>query len=116
MRWESWLPRLALVVTLAWQVISGNSAGALVAAEGLIVSLVPRLVERLSRTRVPRLVELLFVLGIALQFISESFKLFELFTYWDKIVHPTLIAITALLLVWLLQGYRDAFSKRLPVH
>jgi hypothetical protein len=33
-----------------------------------------------------------FVLGMAFQFISESTKLFELFTYWDKLVHPALIA------------------------
>lgn len=116
MSWESWLPRLALAATIAWQLVGGNTAGALVAGEGVVVSLLPRLIERLSGIRVPRIVELLFVLGIALQFISESFKLFELFTYWDKIVHPTLIALTALLVAWLLLGYRDRFGKNLPIH
>ncbi|HEY3060977.1 MAG TPA: hypothetical protein VGL99_18595, partial [Chloroflexota bacterium] len=71
---------------------------------------------RLSKTEVPRSMEALFVFGIALQFVSESLKLFEQFTYWDKIDHPTLVALTAWLSAWLLLGYRDAFRKRLPVH
>jgi hypothetical protein len=96
--WESWCLRLALLVTGAYQVISGNTTGAMVAGEGLVVSLVPLLVGRLSKTHVPRPLEFAFVLGMALQFISESTKLFELFTYWDKVVHPTLIAQLATLM------------------
>jgi hypothetical protein len=87
-----------------------------VAVEGVLVSLVPPLIVRLSGLRIPRLMELLFVFGITLQFVSESTKLFELFAYWDKIVHPTLVAITAWLGAWLLLGYRDAYHKRLPIH
>ncbi len=116
MRWESWLLRLALAGLAVFQVVTGNPQGALVAAEGAVVSLIPRAVERLSDTRIPRSMEALFVAGIALQFVSESLKLFELFTYWDKIIHPTLVALTAWLSAWLLLGYRDAFHKRLPVH
>jgi hypothetical protein len=113
--WESWLLRLALLATGAYQIVSGNTNGTLVAAEGLIVSLLPRLIERLSKAHVPRPLEFAFVLGMALQFISESTKLFELFTYWDKIVHPTLVALTAMIGGWLLLGYRDAFGKRIPI-
>jgi hypothetical protein len=80
------------------------------------VSFIPPLVQRLSKTHVPRVLEFAFVLGMALQFISESLKLFEIFTYWDKIVHPTLVALTAIIATWLLVGYRDAFDKRLPPH
>ncbi|HEY3063228.1 MAG TPA: hypothetical protein VGL99_30010, partial [Chloroflexota bacterium] len=116
MRWESWLLRLALAGLAIFQVVTGNPQGAFVAAEGAVVALIPRLVERLSKTEVPRSMEALFVFGIALQFVSESLKLFEQFTYWDKIVHPTLVALTAWLSAWLLLGYRDAFRKRLPVH
>jgi len=112
--WESWLLRLALLATAAYQVITGNRAGATVAAEGFVVSLVPLLVGRLSKTHIPRPLEFAFVLGMALQFISESTKLFELFTYWDKLVHPTLVALTAMIGAWLLLGYRDAFGKRMP--
>ncbi|MBV9595754.1 MAG: hypothetical protein JOZ87_02755 [Chloroflexi bacterium] len=64
----------------------------------------------------PRPLEFAFVLGMALQFFSESTKLFELIYYWDKLVHPTLIALTAMIAAWLLLGYRDAFGKRLPIH
>jgi hypothetical protein len=88
----------------------------MVAVEGFLVSLIPLAVARLSRTYVPRPLELAFVFGMALQFASESTKLFELFYYWDKIVHQTLVALTGMLAAWLLLGYRDAFSKRIPIH
>ena len=116
LHWESWLLRLALLGTMAYQITSGNKDGATVAGEGFVVSLVPLLVQRLAGTHVPRPLELAFVLGMALQFISESTKLFELFTYWDKIVHPTLVALTGVIAAWLLLGYRDAFDKRIPLH
>ncbi len=116
LHWESWLLRLALLGTMAYQITSGNKDGATVAAEGFVVSLLPLLVRRLAGTHVPRPLELAFVLGMALQFISESTKLFELFTYWDKIVHPTLVALTGVIAAWLLLGYRDAFDKRVPLH
>jgi hypothetical protein len=107
--WESWLLRLALLATAVYQLISGNIPGAVVASEGFVVALLPLAVARLSKTHVPRPLELAFVLAMALQFISESTKLFELFTYWDKIGHPTLIAVTSMIAAWLLLGYRDAF-------
>ena len=116
LHWESWLLRLALLGTMAYQITSGNKDGATVAGEGFFVSLVPLLVQRLAGTHVPRPLELAFVLGMALQFISESTKLFELFTYWDNIVHPTLVALTGVIAAWLLLGYRDAFEKRIPLH
>ena len=112
---ESWLLRLALLGTTVYQVVTGNKDGAMVAGEGFVVSLLPLLVGRLSKTHVPRPLEFAFVLGMALQFISESTKLFELFTYWDKIVHPTLIALTAMIAGWLLLGYAEAFGKRIPI-
>lgn len=116
MRWEAWLARLVLAGLALFQLASGNPAGALVAVEGVLMTLVPWLIERLSGLRIPRLMELLFVVGITLQFASESTKLFELFAYWDKIVHPTLVALTAWLGAWLLLGYRDAYQRRLPIH
>ena len=116
LHWESWLLRLALLVTAAYQLTAQNTSGALVAGEGFVVSLAPLLVQRLARTRVPRQLEFAYVLGMALQFISESAKLFELFAYWDKIVHPILVAATGMCAAWLLLGYRDAFGKRVPTH
>jgi hypothetical protein len=81
-----------------------------------VVSLIPLAVSRLSGTRVPGPLELAFVFGMALQFASESTKLFEIFYYWDKLVHPTLVALTGMICAWLLLGYRDAYRKRLPLH
>jgi hypothetical protein len=65
---------------------------------------------------VPRVLEFAFVLGMTLQFMSESTKLFEILYYWDKVVHPTLIALTGMICAWLLLGYRDALGKGLPIH
>ena len=80
------------------------------------MSLIPIGIGRLSGTPVPRPLEFAFVLGMTLQFFSESTKLFELFYYWDKLVHPTLIALTGMITAWLLLGYRDAFARRMPIH
>jgi hypothetical protein len=114
--WESWLLRLALLVLAIYQFVTGNRDGTTVAAEGFVVSLLPLAVQRLARTHVPRPLEFAFVLGMALQFVSESTKLFELFTYWDKIVHPTLVALTGMIAAWLLLGFGEAFRKRVPIH
>jgi hypothetical protein len=92
-KWESWALRLLLLAAFGYQLVTGNWAGATVAAEGVVASLMPVAVARASHIRVPRVVEFTGVLAVALQFISESFKLFELLSYWDKLVHPTLRSI-----------------------
>ncbi len=113
MKWESWALRLLLLATFGYQITTGNRAGATVAAEGFVASLIPVAIERLSHIRVPRVVEFTFVLAMALQFISESFKLFELFYYWDKLVHPTLIALASMTATYLILGYRERGDARL---
>lgn len=105
-----------LLATTGYQALSGNQDGAVVAGEGFVVSLAPLAIGRLSQTPVPRPLELAFVFGMALQFVSESTKLFELLYYWDKVVHPTLVALTGMIAVWLLLGYAEAFRKRVPIH
>jgi hypothetical protein len=114
--WESWLLRLLLVGVLIFQLATKNTSGAIVAAEGTAVSLLPMLIWRRRRTPVPRALEFAFVFGMALQFGSESMKLFEVFYYWDKVVHPTLIVLTAMIAGWLLLGYREAYGLRIPTH
>jgi hypothetical protein len=113
LHWESWLLRLVLVGVLALQLTRRNTDGAVVAGEGVAVSLLPLLVQKLSKTHVPRALEFAFTLGMMLQFVSESTKLFEVFYYWDKLVHPTLVALTAMVAAWLLLGYRDAYDARI---
>jgi len=95
LHWESWILRGLVLGAAIFHAASGNAAGGLVAAQGFLLSLLPPLVERLSHVHVPRVVELAFVFGTTLQYLSESLKLFGLLTYWDKIVHPALIALTA---------------------
>ena len=112
---ESWLLRGALLATFAYQLATGNTAGAIVAGQGFIVALVPIAVGKLSKTHVPRPLDAAFTAAMALQYISESTKLFEVFTYWDKIVHPSLVALCAIIAGWLLLGYASAFGKRIPI-
>src|SRR6266699_1394500 len=114
--WEPWLLRLRLAGVPAFQLATGNTGGAIVAGEGVVVSLLPILIERLSHRHVPRGPEFVFVAAITLQFASESTKLFELFYYWDKLVHPTLVALAAMIAGWLLLGYREAFGLRMTTH
>ena len=52
MHWESWLLRLALLGTTVYQIVTGNKDGATVAGEGFVVSMLPLLVRRLSKTHV----------------------------------------------------------------
>lgn len=112
--WASWALRGLLVVILVFQLARGNLGGALVAAEGIAVSLLPLLVSRLSGWHVPRLLDVTFVLAMALQFGSESLKLFELFTYWDKLVHPAEIFLASGIATFLLLGYRRFHRLEIP--
>jgi hypothetical protein len=50
------------------------------------------------------------------QYGSESFKLFELLTYWDKVVHPVEIFLATGVVTYLLLGYRDLHRLDIPDH
>src|SRR5438874_6195576 len=111
--WESWALRALMAAALVYQLATRNLGGATTLAEGVVVSLAPLLVRRFSRTHVPRLIELAFMLAMALQFMSESFKLFEIYYYWDKIVHPAEILLTTFAFALLLLGYVDQYELRM---
>lgn len=112
--WESWALRAVLVAVVAVQAMRGNPEGLKVGLMGFVLTLIPRAVDRLGKHHVPRLLELTFVLAIVLQFASESFKLFELFTYWDKIVHPSEIFLATGVALYLLLGYRHVHDIKMP--
>ena len=114
LHWESWALRALLAGVLAFQFATGNAAGAVVAGIGLALSLVPLAITRFSHFHVPRLLDSAFTLAVALQFVSESFKLFELFTYWDKLVHSAEIFLAAAVAAFLVFGYRDLNHLRVP--
>jgi len=104
--WLSWVLRSLLVVCLVVQFVRGNTGGAIVAVEGLVLSFLPFAITYFSGRHVPKLLETTFQLAIVLQFCSESLKLFELFTYWDKIVHPLEIFLASGVGTYLLFGHR----------
>lgn len=111
---ESVVLRLLLLGVLGYQVVTGHVNGAVVAGIGLVLTLVPAGISHFSGWHVPRVLELTYVLGIALQFVSESFKLFELFTYWDKLVHPAEIFLASGVATFLLLGYRELHELEVP--
>lgn len=112
--WESWVLRALLLGLTVWQLVAGNRDSAVVAGMGLAVTMLPVLVTHFSGWRVPRNLELIFVFGMFLQYTSESLKLFELLTYWDKIVHPTEIFLATGVAVFLLLGYREKHQLDIP--
>jgi hypothetical protein len=112
--WESWLLRALLAGLVVYQLLNGNRNGAQVAGMGLALAFIPPLITRFSRWHVPRPLELTFVLAMFLQFASESLKLFELFPYWDKIVHPTEIFLATGVSTYLLLGYRKRHNLDIP--
>ena len=81
---------------------------------GVVVVMIPVLITHFSGWRVPRNLELIFVFGMVLQYASESLKLFELLTYWDKIVHPTEIFLATGVATFLLLGYRKCHDLDIP--
>jgi hypothetical protein len=111
---QAWALRAVLVVILVFQLVRGYQGGAIVAAEGIVASFVPMLISRLSGLHVPWPLEISFVLAMVLQFGSESLKLFELFTYWDKIVHPLEIFLASGIATYLLLGYRHLHRLKIP--
>jgi hypothetical protein len=112
--WESWALRALLLALTVWQLVTGNRDGATVAGMGLAVSLIPVLITRFSGWHVPRNLELTFVFAMFLQYTSESLKLFELLTYWVKIVHPTEIFLATGVATFLLLGYRECHELDIP--
>lgn len=112
--WEAWALRSVLLVACIYHLATRNVGGAATAGEGFVVTLAPLLVQRLSRTHLPRAAELAFVLTLTLQSTSESFKLFEIYYYWDKICHPAEIFFTVILAAYLLLGYLDTCDIHLP--
>jgi hypothetical protein len=112
--WESWALRVLLVGIVAYHASHGNWNGAIVAGEGILAVMIPLLISRFSGWHVPRLLELTFVLAMVLQFGSESFKLFEIFTYWDKLVHPAEIFLAAGVATFLFLGYRELHRLGIP--
>ncbi len=112
--WESWALRALIAALLLYQLVTGNSGGATVAGLGLALSLIPPLIAHFSHWQVPRELDFIFTLAMFLQFVSESLKLFEIFTYWDKIVHPSEIFLATGVATFLLLGYRHRHQLDIP--
>ncbi len=104
--WTAWLLRGLLLAGVAAHLMVGHQRGALVAGIGFALALVPVVIGRLSGQYVPRTLDLTFALAMALQYLSESFRLFDLIGVWDKLVHFVEIALATNLALFLLLGYR----------
>jgi MFS family permease len=94
--------------------LQGNRDGAVVAGLGFATTLLPLIISHFSKRHVPRLLELTFVAAMFFQYVSESFKLFEIFSYWDKLVHPAEIFLAGAVATYLLLGYRELHELDIP--
>jgi hypothetical protein len=112
-QWELWGLRAVLVAVAVYHLVTGNGKGAFTAGEGFVLSLLPVLIERFGHTRVPRAAALPYVLAITIQFASESFKLYEIYYYWDKFVHPAEVFLATFAFAFLLLGYIDTYELRM---
>jgi hypothetical protein len=112
--WESWGLRALLGAVSLYHLVHGNREGVVVTALGLVVAMVPPIISRYSHWHVPRLFEITFVAAMFLQYVSESFKLFEILSYWDKIVHSAEIFLAGALATYLLLGYREIHELEIP--
>jgi hypothetical protein len=111
---QSWTLRALLAALVLGQLLTGNREGATVASMGLAITLIPPLISRFSGWHVPRQLELTFVAAMVLQYGSESLKLFERFTYWDKLVHPAEIFLATAVVTFLFLGFRHVHQLDIP--
>ncbi len=112
--WQAWGLRWLLAAISIFHLLQGNREGAVVAALGFAVSMLPPIISHFSKWHVPRLLELTFVAAMFLQYVSESFKLFEIFSYWDKLVHSSEIFLASAVATYLLLGYRELHELDIP--
>jgi hypothetical protein len=110
----AWGLRTVMAVIVAYHLVSRNWPGAIVAGQGLVMLMIPPAISYFGRRPVPAIVDLSFVAGVFLQYASESFKIFELLTYWDKIAHPGEILFASIVATLLLLGYRDLRGLEIP--
>jgi hypothetical protein len=113
-RWASWVVRDLLVFAIAAPLLAGFGAGAILAGVGLALSMLPLAIGRLLSRPVPWKLELPYVLGVALEFVSEAFNVFEWYWYWDKLVHFGETFLLVMLATFLLLGYLELYHLELP--
>jgi hypothetical protein len=112
--WESWLLRLVLAAAALFALLAGPREAGTRAALAFVISLVPPLIGHLSRVHVPRVLELAWVLGVALIGVSDALALYDRVVHWGKFVHGAEGFLVAAVGGYLLLGYRD--RQRLDVH
>src|SRR6266536_1525447 len=112
--WESWLLRVVLTGSAVVAIMVGPRDAGAAAAFALVVSFVPPLIGHFGRLHVPRVLELAWVLGVALVGVSDALVLYDRMLHWGKFVHGAEAFLLASVSGYLLLAYRD--RERLQVH
>jgi hypothetical protein len=112
-RWLVWLLQVLVAGAALFALADGRPASAIAAAVALAATFTPWLLPR-AFAPVPRLLELTFVLGVALIGVSVGFGLFDRVVHWGKLVHAAEGFAFAALSVWLLLGGRDRLGLQVP--
>jgi hypothetical protein len=106
-RVEAWLMRALVAAGVCYAVVQRQPLPALGGCVALCASFAPTLVSLGSRTRVPRLLDFVWVLGVTLAGVSTTFALYDRITYWGKLVHGLEGFLSVTCIAVLLLGYRD---------
>jgi hypothetical protein len=112
--WDLWLLRLILAAAAVIALVAPTREAAAGAGIALVASFMPLLLGLIGRMRIPHVVEFAWVLGVALVGVSGSVNLYDRIVYWGKVVHGVEGFLVAVLVGYLLLGYRH--SGQLEAH
>jgi hypothetical protein len=112
--WESWLIRLVLAALALFDILAGSRNAGVAPAVAFVISFIPPVISHFSRLRVPRVLELAWVLSVALIGAADALFLYDRIIHFGKFVHGVEGFLIASMSGYLLLAYRD--REELSVH
>ncbi|MBV9170047.1 MAG: hypothetical protein JOZ81_08180 [Chloroflexi bacterium] len=106
-RIEVWGLRAMIAAAACFALVQRQPLPALGGFAALAASFAPTLVSRGSRTAVPRLLELIWVLAATVPGVSTALMLYDHVTHWGKVVHGVQGFLGVACIALLLLGYRE---------
>jgi hypothetical protein len=112
--WESWLIRMVLAALALFDILAGPRNAGVAPAVAFAISFIPPIISHFSRLRVPRVLELAWVLNVALIGVADALLLYDRIIHFGKFVHGVEGCLVASVSGYLLLAYRD--REQLGVH
>jgi hypothetical protein len=98
---------MSLAAAALYAVVAGPREGGAAAALACVISFVFPLGGHFSRIIVPRVLELAWVLGVALVGVSDALALYGSILFWGKFVHTAEGFLVTVVAGSILVAYRD---------